>query len=102
VIRQLGSWRFAAWLVVIAALALGSPELLAVFGPALLLVGLLLRDVRPGERLIVRLISRYERRPRPAKRASRPQIPIVIRRTGRLIAAALAVRPPPVAALHVP
>ena len=87
--------RLVLLLVLAGGLALLDPQLVGIFAPALALFGLLVIDVRPGERLIVRLLrARIKPRRSPTTLQS-PALPIVVRRTGRLIAAALAVRPPP-------
>lgn len=87
---------------------LAAVVLLAVFGavvaltlaPAVAMLVLLVHGIAPGERLIERLRRRYaRRRPRAVLSPCVPRRPIVVRRAGRLIAAALAMRPPPVAAL---
>lgn len=88
---------FAVVLVAGAVLAVAAPEAAVVFAPALAVFGLLLRGVRPGERLITRLARRRTPRLRPVMRARRPRIALVVRPVGRLLAAALAMRPPPVA-----
>jgi hypothetical protein len=87
---------------------LAAVVLLAAFGavvaltlaPAAVLLVLLLHGIAPGERLIERLRRRFVGpRPRAALAAARPRLRLVVRRAGRLIAAALAMRPPPAAAL---
>lgn len=87
-------------LLAIAVLAVTvAPDAALTFAPALLILGLLSRGVRPGERTLVRLIARRRGRLRAPRRTATPRLALVVRRTGRLIAAALAVRPPPAAAL---
>jgi hypothetical protein len=87
--------------------ALAAVVLLAIFGvgvaltltPAVALLVLLVHGIAPGERLIDRLRRRYEGpRPRVAASPCPPRLRLVVRRAGRLIAAALAMRPPPAAA----
>jgi hypothetical protein len=87
--------------------ALAAVVLLAVFGavvaltlaPAVALLVLLVHGIAPGERLIERLRRRYVgRRPRAVLSPCVPRLRLVVRRAGRMIAAALAMRPPPVAA----
>lgn len=85
----------AALLLAAAAAAVASPEVLLVLAPAFLLLGLLVIGQAPGEELLLRLARRTRRPRRAASRTQRPALPLVIRRTGRLIAAALATRPPP-------
>lgn len=84
--------------VVLAGLLLAPGALLAL-APAFLLFATLLSGSMPGEELLERLRRRFV--PRPARRRrvrARAYAAVYVRRTGRLIAAALAVRPPPVAA----
>lgn len=92
----------------VAVLALiGGGALVAALGvsvaltlaPGLLLALLLARSIFPGEELIARLrgVRTRGRRRSPAA-APRPDLPLVVLRTGRRLHAALAMRPPPVAA----
>jgi hypothetical protein len=78
------------------ALALLAPGFAAAFAPLLVLVALLLAGRFPGERIIERLAQRRRGRryPRPVSVSSRRPVPVV-RRVGRAVAFALAVRPPP-------
>jgi hypothetical protein len=87
--------------------AVAAVVLLAVFGgavaltlaPAVALLVLLAHGIAPGERLIERLRRRFVgRRPRAAVSLVARRLRLVVRRAGRLIAAALAMRPPPAAA----
>ena len=81
----------------IAALGAAVPPLALAFAPAALIFAFLFAGRMPGEEHVVRLIER--RRAEGLRRApaviARPRLPFVVRPTGRLIAAALAVRPPP-------
>jgi hypothetical protein len=89
---------FAGMLVLVAGAALTDPALALSFGPALLLLALFTCGVRPGEALIERLTARFaEPRNRRAVSARRPRLTLVVRPTGRLLASALAMRPPPAA-----
>lgn len=73
-----------------------------MLAPAILLLLLLAAGIRPGEELIERLRERFTRpRVRGTANAPRPALPLVLRRVGRRMAAALAVRPPPVLAASV-
>lgn len=89
--------RLALVLAVAGGLLWLDPQLFGVCAPAIALFALLVADVRPGERLIVALVHARRRPKRPSLAVPRPALPIVVARTGRLIAAALAVRPPPAA-----
>ena len=94
-VTQLRPVRLVLLLAFAGGLALLDPQLVGIFAPALALFGLLVIDVRPGEHLIVRLLrARIKPRRSPTTLPS-PALPIVVRQAGRLIAAALAVRPPP-------
>jgi hypothetical protein len=82
-----------------ALVALGAvvePGLALTMAPALILLALLTGGVRPGEALIERL---RERRTglavARARSATSPRLALVVRPAGRLIASALAMRPPP-------
>lgn len=82
-------------LLIAAGAAAVSPDVLLVLAPAFLLMGLLVMGQAPGEELLLRLARRPRRLRRAPARLSHPRLPLVVRRTGRLIEAALAVRPPP-------
>jgi len=87
---------FAGMLLLVAAAALAEPGLALSMAPALLLLALFTGGFRPGEALIERLRARLEAAPHPrAASAPRPRLALVVRPTGRLIASALAMRPPP-------
>ncbi|WP_233243712.1 hypothetical protein [Paraconexibacter algicola] len=89
-------------LVLLAALAafavVVAPGALLALAPTLLLFGTLLAGAMPGEELLHRLRARFAPRAR-RRRPARPRTyrAVHLRRVGRLIAAALAVRPPPAA-----
>jgi hypothetical protein len=72
-----------------------SPEVLLVLAPAFMLLGLLFMGQAPGERLLLRFARRPRRPRRRCASVPRPRLPLVVRRVGRLIASALAMRPPP-------
>jgi hypothetical protein len=87
---------FAGMLALVALAGLADPGLALSFSPAVLLLALFTCGVRPGEALIERLTARYApSRPRRAVSARRPRLTLVVRPTGRLLASALAMRPPP-------
>ena len=78
------------------ATGLVEPGLALSMAPALLLLALLTGGFRPGEALIERLRARFDSpRPPRASSAPRPRLALVVRPTGRLLASALAMRPPP-------
>ena len=86
--------------LVVAVAALTSPLALAMLAPALVLLGLLLAGRTPGEELILRLRRRHQaRRARARRTIERQYVVLLTRRAGRLIGSALAVRPPPAAAV---
>ena len=91
----------AVLLVAAVALVLTAPALMLAMAPAIGLFALVAHRVMPGERLIVRLRERRAPRRRRAVAVQRPYTVVLVRRTGRLLASALAMRPPP-APLHVP
>lgn len=67
-----------------------------VLSPAVILLVLLRHGIAPGEALIARLRRRWAaRRPRAAVSLPHPRLRIVVRRAGRTLAMALAMRPPP-------
>ena len=86
----------AALLLTAVALVLAAPALVLAMAPAIALFAMVASRVMPGEELIVRLRARraLARRPRTIA-LQRPYDVLVVRRAGRLIAAALAMRPPP-------
>ncbi|UUY06108.1 hypothetical protein LRS13_11515 [Svornostia abyssi] len=91
--------RATALAVTLIALAAGlvlAPSVALLLAPAAALMLLLAHGVFVGEEFIEQLRARRAaaRRPRP-RAALRPVAPAYIRRTGRRIAFALAVRPPP-------
>jgi hypothetical protein len=83
-----------ALFAVLSLVALRDPGLVLTLAPAVLLLLLLSRGVRPGEKLIERLRGR-PRRPTRAVSMPRPRLAVVVRPAGRQFAAALAMRPPP-------
>jgi hypothetical protein len=72
-----------------------SPDVLLVLAPAFLLLGLLVMGQAPGEELLLRFAARRRRARRAEPSVPPPRLPLLVRRTGRLIASALAMRPPP-------
>ena len=91
----------AACVLALFAPALAAPGLALALVPTVLLLAALAVGRFPGERLIERLAVAHRpvRRPRPCSVAVRPRAERALRRVGRLIAFALAVRPPPAPAL---
>jgi hypothetical protein len=85
-----------ALLLTAVVLVVAAPVFMLAMAPAIALFALVGQRVMPGEELIVRLRTRRvgTRRPR-AIVLQRPYDAMVVRRAGRLIAAALAMRPPP-------
>lgn len=89
----------AALVLLFALTGLADPGLMLAFAPAVALLTLLTVGVRPGEALIERLRARFvARTARRASSARRPRLALVLRPVGRDLAAALAMRPPPVRA----
>lgn len=85
--------------LVVAVAAATSPLALAMLAPALVLLGLLLAGRTPGEQLILRLRRRHAaRRPRGARTIEQQHVVLLTHRAGRLLASALAMRPPPAVA----
>jgi len=91
------SLAFTGMFVLVATATVASPGLALTMAPALLLLALLVGGVRPGEALLERLRDRRLQAPvRPrATSMLRPRLALVVRPAGRLIASALAMRPPP-------
>ena len=88
----------AALVLAAAVLVVVAPVFMLAMAPAIALFLMVANRVMPGADAIVRLRSAHAaRRARPA--AQRPYEVILVRRTGRLIAAALAMRPPPARSL---
>ena len=86
-------------MIALAALALVAPGPALMLVPAAILAVLLLRGMFPGEQVIERLARAVARRiARPASIHVPRARAIALHRVGRLIAFALAMRPPPVAA----
>jgi hypothetical protein len=84
----------AALVLAAAVLVVVAPVFMLAMAPAIALFALVANRIMPGADAIVRLRSAHApRRARPV--AQRPYTVILVRRTGRLIAAALAMRPPP-------
>jgi hypothetical protein len=87
---------FAGMFALVGLGALVEPGLALTMAPALLLLALLTGGVRPGEALIERLRARHAAPATPrACSAPRPRLALVVRPAGRLLASALAMRPPP-------
>ena len=86
----------AGLLVVAVVLVLAAPVFMLAMAPAIALFALVANRVMPGEELIVRIRTRSAAVHRPRTIAlQRPYDAMVVRRAGRLIASALAMRPPP-------
>jgi hypothetical protein len=91
-----------ALLALAAATAAVAPSVALMVAPALLLLALLVCGVMPGERTLERLLrGRGVHRRRPSTVIARPRLTLVVRRTGRFVTAALAMRPPPPRALVI-
>jgi|GEM_PF-5860822 hypothetical protein len=87
---------FVCLFVLLASALVAAPELALTMTPALLLLALLAGGVRPGEALIERLRDRRTTPlPRPAARAPRPRLALIVRPPAGPVASALAMRPPP-------
>jgi hypothetical protein len=87
----------AALLLVAVVLVLVAPVFMLAMAPAIALFAMVAHRVMPGEELIVRLRTRHATaRRRRALPAARLYDVMVVRPAGRLIASALAMRPPPV------
>jgi hypothetical protein len=89
---------FAGMFVLVVAAGFAEPGLALAMAPAVLMLCLFTCGVRPGEALLERLLER--RAAPPARRAvssAPPRLALVLRPAGRLIASALAMRPPPAA-----
>jgi hypothetical protein len=83
-------------LLVAVALVLAAPVFMLAMAPAIALFAMVANRVMPGEELIVRLRTRHAAvRRRRTLSAGRLYDVMVVRRAGRLIASALAMRPPP-------
>ena len=84
----------AALLLAATVLVVTAPVFMLAMAPAIALFAMVANRVMPGADAIVRLRSaRAPRRRRSA--VQRPYEVVLVRRAGRLIAAALAMRPPP-------
>ena len=96
-----GRLLLGALLLVAVVLVLVAPVFMLAMAPAIALFAMVANRVMPGEELIVRLRMRDAVAPRRrAHPVPRLYDAMVVRRAGRLIASALAMRPPP-ARLHV-
>ena len=85
----------AAFALACVLLVVLAPEFMLAMAPAIALFSMVAHRVMPGEELILRLrgSTAAPRRREPAPR--RLYDVMVVRRAGRLIASALAMRPPP-------
>jgi len=85
----------AAWLLALALVGVG--EAFAYLAPALLLGLPLVAGRYPGERPLVRALSKRRARPRRAPLCAHPaaRVSVLAPRGGRLVAGALAGRGPP-------
>ena len=79
-------------IALVVASAVADPGLALALSPALLLLGLLARGIRPGEALIERLRGVRSARPRPVA-VVWPRVVVVL--PARMFASARSVRPPP-------
>jgi predicted membrane metal-binding protein len=90
-----GRLTLAALLLALVALALVAPVSALGLAPAIALFAMAAGEVMPGAERFARVLARHRpRRPR-AVRSVPAYTVIVVRRTGRLLASALAMRPPP-------
>jgi hypothetical protein len=85
----------AALVLAAAVLVLTAPIFMLAMAPAIALFAMVANRVMPGADAIVRLRTAHTPRRRRDSAPQRPYEVVLVRRTGRLIAAALAVRPPP-------
>jgi len=86
---------FGVMFVLVATAAFADVGLALTMAPALLLLAALANGFRPGEALIERLSGRARTVAPRATSAPRPRLALVVRPAGRLLASALAMRPPP-------
>ncbi len=94
----------AAWAGLVVLLAVGAfadPGLTLTMAPALLMIALFSAGIRPGEQLLIRAVQQAQAGPLRAVSSRRPRLAIVVRPTGRDLASALAMRPPPAAIVVV-
>jgi hypothetical protein len=85
----------AALLLALVAVAILAPVSALGIAPAIALFALAAGGVMPGAERFTRVLARHRpRRPRAVRSAPAYSV-IVVRRTGRLLASALAMRPPP-------
>lgn len=94
-------YRLLLALLVLAAavLVVVAPVFMLAMAPAIAAFALVSHRIMPGADAIVRLRRAYAARGRRKPAPQRPYTVIVVRRTGRLIASALAMRPPPARSL---
>jgi hypothetical protein len=85
----------AALVLAAAVLVVVAPVFMLAMAPAIALFAMVANRVMPGADAIVRLRSAHAARRRRGPAAQRPYEVVLVRRAGRLIAAALAMRPPP-------
>ena len=90
----------AALVLAAAVLVVVAPVFMLAMAPAIALFLMVANRVMPGADAIVRLRSAHAA-PRARPAAQRPYEVILVRRAGRLIAAALAMRPPPARLLDI-
>jgi len=87
---------FGVMFVLVGTAAFADVGLALTMAPALLLLAALANGFRPGEALIERLTDRSRAATRRrATSMPRPRLALVVRPAGRLLACALAMRPPP-------
>jgi hypothetical protein len=89
----------AALVLAAALLVVVAPVFMLAMAPAIALFAMVVNRVMPGADAIVRLRAAHARRRRRPAVAQRPYEVVLVRRAGRLIAAALAMRPPPARSL---
>ena len=79
----------------LAALVIAAPVFVLAMAPAIALFALVAHRIMPGEATLVRLLRRHVPRRRRGTAAPARYAVIVVRRVGRRLAVALAMRPPP-------
>jgi hypothetical protein len=86
---------FAVLIVAFAALLVAAPVFALAMAPAIALFALLAQNVMPGEERLTRLLARRLPRRRRTSSVALGYRVVVVRRVGRRLAVALAMRPPP-------
>lgn len=87
-----------ALLATVVIVAVAGLSVALTLAPAIVLLTVLAHGIHPGEALIDRWRRARARVRRAAVRLTRPDLPLLVARTGRRLHAALAMRPPPAVA----